>query len=311
MIRNFNIYINPEIGVISQTEGDGSFYLGDNNRITIIPDVAGSYYISVSGNIPGAGTYIAEATEQEDGSYIINSDDLNGFLVKVGKVNCNLHISNENEERLTTLAFQIESKLAYDREGSTVVAPTSVKDLNDFYIALDIVESLNIEEIEEAVEVVESLDIEKIEEALEITNTLNTKIEEVDETLASAKETETALNDTVEDINKKLEAGEFKGEKGDKGDKGDTGEQGPEGPQGPQGEPGVDGTMTFEDLTDEQKASLKGEKGDKGDTGEQGPEGPQGPAGADGNDYILTSDDKAEIANQVYAMFTNAEEVSF
>ena len=30
---------------------------------------------------------------------------------------------------------------------------------------------------------------------------------------------------------------------------------------------GADGTMTFEDLTEEQKASLKGEKGDKGDTG--------------------------------------------
>jgi hypothetical protein len=31
---------------------------------------------------------------------------------------------------------------------------------------------------------------------------------------------------------------------------------------------GADGTMTFEDLTEEQKASLKGDKGDKGDTGE-------------------------------------------
>ena len=32
---------------------------------------------------------------------------------------------------------------------------------------------------------------------------------------------------------------------------------------------GADGTMTFEDLTEEQKASLKGDKGDKGDIGER------------------------------------------
>jgi len=90
------------------------------------------------------------------------------------------------------------------------------------------------------------------------------------------------------------------GEKGDKGDKGDKGETGPQGPKG------ADGTMTFEELTPEQKAGLKGEKGDtgpqgpqgpkgdkgdtgpqgdkgdKGDTGAQGPKGETGPAGADG-----------------------------
>ena len=45
------------------------------------------------------------------------------------------------------------------------------------------------------------------------------------------------------------------------------------GEQGPQGEPGKDGTMSFEDLTEEQKASLKGDKGDKGDNGEPGSPG--------------------------------------
>ena len=58
-----------------------------------------------------------------------------------------------------------------------------------------------------------------------------------------------------------------KGIQGDKGDKGDTGEQGPVGPQGPKG---ADGTMTFADLTEEQKASLKGDKGEKGDKGDTG-----------------------------------------
>lgn len=59
--------------------------------------------------------------------------------------------------------------------------------------------------------------------------------------------------------------------------------KGQSGPQGPQGPKGADGTMTFEDLTPEQKASLKGDKGDKGDTGAQGPQGEQGPKGDKGD----------------------------
>ena len=80
-----------------------------------------------------------------------------------------------------------------------------------------------------------------------------------------------------------------KGETGPQGPQGDTGPQGPQGPkgdtgpQGPQGEKGADGTMTFEDLTEEQKASLKGDKGEKGDTGDQGPQGETGPQGPKGD----------------------------
>lgn len=59
----------------------------------------------------------------------------------------------------------------------------------------------------------------------------------------------------------------LKGEKGDVGEKGEKGEQGE---KGEKGDPGADGTMTFEELTPEQKASLKGDKGDKGDTGNSG-----------------------------------------
>ena len=76
------------------------------------------------------------------------------------------------------------------------------------------------------------------------------------------------------------------GPKGDTGDigpqgpKGDPGEQGPTGPQGPEGPKGADGTMTFEDLTDQQIESLRGPKGD---TGEQGPAGPQGDPGPKGD----------------------------
>lgn len=86
-----------------------------------------------------------------------------------------------------------------------------------------------------------------------------------------------------------------RGEQGPKGDKGDPGETGPQGiqgerglqgepgPQGPQGEKGADGTMTFEELTDEQKASLKGDKGDPGEQGPQGIQGEQGPQGIQGD----------------------------
>lgn len=68
--------------------------------------------------------------------------------------------------------------------------------------------------------------------------------------------------------------------------------KGETGPVGPQGEKGKDGTMTFEDLTPEQKASLKGDKGDtgpqgpkgdKGDTGAAGPQGDPGPKGDKGD----------------------------
>lgn len=45
---------------------------------------------------------------------------------------------------------------------------------------------------------------------------------------------------------------------------------------------GADGTMTFEDLTPEQKASLKGDKGDKGDPGDKGEKGDKGDKGDTG-----------------------------
>lgn len=54
------------------------------------------------------------------------------------------------------------------------------------------------------------------------------------------------LGNAVDEVEEKLENGEFKGEKGDKGDKGDP--------------------FTYDDFTEEQLSALKGEKGDKGDT---------------------------------------------
>lgn len=367
MIRNFNIYVNPTLGSIVSTEGDASFYLGDNNQITVIPDTQEELLISISGNVPGEGTYISELIK-DNNNYILKDKDMDTFLQKVGTVNCNIHISNTNGERLTTLPFQMVSKLAYDREGSTIVTPTTAITLEDFYVAYAAIQNLNIQKIEEAVAVVESLDIQKIEEAIRIVDSLNGKVEELDQTIANAKKTDAELAATLTVIKEMLESGALNGEKGDTGEVGPMGPQGPQGiqgpigPMGPQGPAGKDGTMSFEDLTPEQKASLKGDKGEKGDKGDQGdigPVGPQGPAGPQGiqglqgiqgekgntgatgpegpmgpkgdtgetgpqgeqgpigpqgpagSDYILTSSDKTEIANQVYAMFTNAEEVQY
>lgn len=76
-----------------------------------------------------------------------------------------------------------------------------------------------------------------------------------------------------------------RGEKGEQGDigpvgpQGDIGPMGPVGPQGPEGPRGQDGTVSFDELTPEQRESLRGEPGP---AGEQGPVGPAGPAGEQG-----------------------------
>ena len=103
------------------------------------------------------------------------------------------------------------------------------------------------------------------------------------------------------DVQKKLDNGEFVGATGPQGPKGETGATGPQGPKGetgaigpqgprgetgatgPQGPKGKDGEVTFESLTDEQKASLRGEPGAKGEKGEKGDPGAQGEKGEKGD----------------------------
>lgn len=68
---------------------------------------------------------------------------------------------------------------------------------------------------------------------------------------------------------------------------------------GPPGPKGDDGTLVFEELTEEQREQLRGPKGEDGAKGDQGEVGPQGPAGQDGKDYVLTDADKQEIAGLV------------
>lgn len=79
------------------------------------------------------------------------------------------------------------------------------------------------------------------------------------------------------------------------------GETGPVGPEGPKG---ADGTMTFEDLTPEQKASLKGDKGAAGPQGEPGPKGDKGDPGTNGTTPVKgvdywTAADQTSIINQL------------
>ena len=95
------------------------------------------------------------------------------------------------------------------------------------------------------------------------------------------------LKDVPEILNNYITENEDKfkgkdGKDGEKGDKGDKGEKGDKGDKGDPGEKGADGKMSFEELTEEQVASLKGEKGEKGDKGDPGERGEKGDKGDPG-----------------------------
>lgn len=79
-----------------------------------------------------------------------------------------------------------------------------------------------------------------------------------------------------------IDCGPVQGEPGEKGEQGPVGAQGPAGPQGPAGENGKDGSIKFEELTDEQRETLRGPQGATGPMGPEGPRGPQGEPGAEG-----------------------------
>lgn len=79
----------------------------------------------------------------------------------------------------------------------------------------------------------------------------------------------------------------FDGAPGPQGEPGYTPIKGVDYFDGEPGPKGADGTMKFEDLTDEQKESLRGD------------------------DYVLTEDDKVEIAQLALGLMAAAEEVEF
>ena len=152
--------------------------------------------------------------------------------------------------------------------------------------------------------------IPSVDEIIAQYGLMKTAVQNTDAAAKRADDAASGVQKVANDVQKKLDNGEFVGAQGPKGEKGDTGAQGPQGetgatgpqgpkgetgaigPQGPRGETGAtgpqgpkgkDGEVTFESLTDEQKASLRGEPGAKGEKGEKGDPGAQGEKGEKGD----------------------------
>ena len=140
--------------------------------------------------------------------------------------------------------------------------------------------------------------IPSVDEIIAQYGLMKTAVQNTDAAAKRADDAASGAQKVANDVQKKLDNGEFvgaqgpKGEKGDtgaqgpRGEKGDTGERGPQGETGatgPQGPKGKDGEVTFESLTDEQKASLRGEPGAKGEKGEKGDPGAKGEKGEKGD----------------------------
>ena len=152
--------------------------------------------------------------------------------------------------------------------------------------------------------------IPSVDEIIAQYGLMKTAVQNTDAAAKRADDAASGAQKVANDVQKKLDNGEFVGAQGPKGEKGDTGAQGPQGetgatgpqgpkgetgaigPQGPRGETGAtgpqgpkgkDGEVTFESLTDEQKASLRGEPGAKGEKGEKGDPGAKGEKGEKGD----------------------------
>ena len=217
---------------------------------------------------------------QDEATRYLNADfDASGYACATldkscyevaGRLQCTMQIKGENQSVISVARIYL---LVSKAGGDIVIDPTHVvPNLNEL-----LAQYKRLKEISDQTE-------KTILKA-------NTATKNAD---AAAKRADDAAND----VQKKLDNGEFvgaqgpKGEKGEpgpqgpRGEKGDTGERGPQGETGatgPQGPKGKDGEVTFESLTDEQKASLRGEPGAKGEKGEKGDPGAQGEKGEKGD----------------------------
>ena len=240
---------------------------------------------------------------QDEATRYLNADfDASGYACATldkscyevaGRLQCTMQIKGENQSVISVARIYL---LVSKAGGDIVIDPTHVvPNLNELLAQYE-----RLKEISDQTE-------KTILKA-------NTATKNAD---AAAKRADDATND----VQKKLDNGEFVGAQGPKGEKGDTGAQGPRGekgdtgerglqgetgatgpqgpkgetgaigPQGPRGETGAtgpqgpkgkDGEVTFESLTDEQKASLRGEPGAKGEKGEKGEPGAKGEKGEKG-----------------------------
>ena len=216
---------------------------------------------------------------QDEATRYLNADfDASGYACATldkscyevaGRLQCTMQIKGENQSVISVARIYL---LVSKAGGDIVIDPTHVvPNLNELLAQYE-----RLKEISDQTE-------KTILKA-------NTATKNAD---AAAKRADDAAND----VKKKLDNGEFVGAQGPKGEKGDTGAQGPRGEKGdtgergprgeigatgPQGPKGKDGEVTFESLTDEQKASLRGEPGAKGEKGEKGEPGAKGEKGEKG-----------------------------
>ena len=229
---------------------------------------------------------------QDEATRYLNADfDSSGYACATldkscyevaGRLQCTMQIKGENQSVISVARIYL---LVSKAGGDIVIDPTHVvPNLNELLAQYE-----RLKELSDQTE-------KTILKANTAAKNADTATKRADDAASSAQK-------VASDVQKKLDNGEFvgaqgaKGERGEKGEpgaqglrgeKGDTGEQGPRGETGatgPQGPKGKDGEVTFESLTDEQKASLRGEsgaKGEKGDPGERGAKGDKGDPGAQG-----------------------------
>lgn len=113
---------------------------------------------------------------------------------------------------------------------------------------------------------------------------LQNGLNQVQESIKELNQATDNANDLVDEINKKLENGEFIGPQGPQGIQGEVGPVGPVGPQGPKGDKGEKGDKG--DVGPQGPIGETGPQGEQGPTGATGPQGPQGEPGNDGQDGI-------------------------
>ena len=224
---------------------------------------------------------------QDEATRYLNADfDASGYACATldkscyevaGRLQCTMQIKGENQSVISVARIYL---LVSKAGGDIVIDPTHVvPNLNEL-----LAQYKRLKEISDQTE-------KTILKA-------NTATKNADAAAKRADDAASGVQKVANDVQKKLDNGEFvgaqgpKGEKGDtgaqgpRGEKGDTGERGPQGETGatgPQGPKGKDGEVTFESLTDEQKASLRGEPGAKGEKGEKGDPGAQGEKGEKGD----------------------------
>lgn len=244
---------------VSQT-GDEGFFIGDTNKIYItLQNKEEEDYTVVLNCLTSAGPVVSvQAEEQEDGTYLVS--DLDAALERIGKVYYQVEIT-DSDETITIDGSYFTSFLTYGQ--STEAVSPEVRKLTEFYEALEVLQSIDLDEIEEAVDIIENLDVEALESL------------------------QTSLETLIATVQEDLESGAFDGADGEDGADGADGEDGVS-PTATVSKSGTVATITITDVNGTTTAEISdGEKGDTGETGATGPQGPQGEtgeAGADGAD---------------------------